>query len=251
MHIEAITTCVGYADFLAETAPLVRAQVDRLLVVTTEEDRATRELCHRLNLETLVTSEFHRNGADFDKARAIDHGMSLLAWKDWVLHLDADIALPGHFRESLEDADLDRACIYGCDRFSVRGWEQWTRFKQKGFLDVYSRCAHYNVCMPVGMPTGARWADIHQGYAPVGFFQLAHRDAVMYQGIRHRRYTPHGHNDAARTDVQFALQWPRRQRVLIPEIVVAHLESEEAKVGANWSGRATKPFGPDLVQSPS
>lgn len=94
------------------------------------------------------------------------------------------------------------------------------------------------------MEVGARWADIHQGYVPIGFFQLFHRDSVMFEGVRQRRYPWHGHNDASRTDVQFALQWPRRQRALIPELVVAHLESEQAQVGANWNGRQTIRFGP-------
>ena len=43
---------------------------------------------------------------------------------------------------------------------------------------------------------------------------------------------------AARTDVQFALLWDRRDRVLIPELVVFHLEPEAAPMGANWNGPA-------------
>ena len=62
-------------------------------------------------------------------------------------------------------------------------------------------------------------------------------------GIRLRRY-PDNHQDAARADVKFALQWDRRHRQLIPEVFVAHLESEPAPVGANWKGRKTKRFGP-------
>jgi hypothetical protein len=44
--------------------------------------------------------------------------------------------------------------------------------------------------------------------------------------------------------VQFSLQWDRAKRALVPELVVLHLESEDAAVGANWCGRVTKPFGP-------
>lgn len=244
MYLEAITVSVHYADFLAATIPYVHPQLDRWLIVTHESDLETRQLCHRHNLECLLTNDFYRDGADFDKARAIDHGLSLLSWRDWVLHLDSDIVLPGHFRESLEDSDLDTRCIYGCDRFSIKGWEQWQRFQQSNFLHQYSRSSHHNVCFPGGMEVGARWADIHQGYCPIGFFQLFHRDAVMFQGIRQRRYPAHGHNDASRCDVQFSMLWSRRQRVLLPEVVVAHLESEPAKVGANWSGRTTMRFGP-------
>ena len=51
-------------------------------------------------------------------------------------------------------------------------------------------------------------------------------------------------HDATHDDVAHAIQWARRDRVLIPELIVAHLESEPAKLGANWDGRKTKPFGP-------
>ncbi len=66
-----------------------------------------------------------------------------------------------------------------------------------------------------------------------------------------RRYPLH-HGDAARTDVQFALQWDRRHRQLLPEVIVLHLESEPAEQGANWKGRTTRPFGPsDKSEDPN
>ena len=40
------------------------------------------------------------------------------------------------------------------------------------------------------------------------------------------------------------LQWARPDRILIPEIVAVHLESEPSAMGANWKGRTTKAFGP-------
>ncbi len=60
-----------------------------------------------------------------------------------------------------------------------------------------------------------------------------------------------GHSDAARTDVQFGLLWDLGRRQLVPELVVLHLESEPAAVGANWSGRTTRPFGPASAATPS
>jgi len=249
MYLEAVSVCVGYSDFLAEALQFNRPLFDRWLIVTAPQDEETRDLCHRHNLETLVTDDFYRGGTDFDKARAVDRGLQQLSHRDWVLHVDGDVVLPPHTRTTLAAADLDPQCLYGCDRVMVRGWERWARLKASGFLHAYSRSHHFNVCFPGTYDVGARWADLHAGYAPCGFFQLYHRDGAMRHGIRHRRYPAYGHSDAARTDMQFALQWDRRQRVLLPELVALHLESAGAAVGANWAGRTTPRFGPPAPQA--
>ena len=62
----------------------------------------------------------------------------------------------------------------------------------------------------------------------------------------HLRHYPLQHGDAARTDVQFALQWDRRNRQILPEVIVLHLESEASALGANWKGRTTPRFGPSV-----
>ncbi len=57
---------------------------------------------------------------------------------------------------------------------------------------------------------------------------------------------PDEHSGADRTDVLHAKKWKRKQRVLIPEIIAIHLDSEDATVkemGRNWNGRKTKLFG--------
>lgn len=238
--IEAVTVCVDYADFLAETIPANRPHLDRWMIVTSPNDEATLDLCHRYSLEVVTTADFSRNGDPFNKGRGIERGLGMLAHDDWLLHLDADIALPYDFRVSLENADLDPECIYGVDRIMVQSWEEWQRLKGKGFLHRSWHC-----CVnPNGYLTGVRWADVRYGYVPIGFFQLWHRSVDHRHGIRLRRY-PDNHQSAARADVKFALQWDRRRRQLLPEVVVAHLESESAQTGKNWKKRLTKPFKPE------
>ena len=238
-YLEAVTVCVNYADILAETVPANRAHLDRWLIVTSPDDRATLDLCHKHNLEAVVTRDFYRDGDDFNKGRGIERGLGMLAHRDWLVHLDADIALPACFRESLDDADIDPVCIYGADRLLVQGWDAWQQLKAKGWLRRGWHC-----CVASnGYPVGTRWADIRYGYVPIGYFQLWNQAADHREGIRLRRY-PDNHQNAARADVKFALQWDRRQRQLLPEVLVAHLESEPAENGKNWNGRKTKPFGP-------
>ena len=123
----------------------------------------------------------------------------------------------------------------------VRSWEKWQKLQSSGWL---SHDFHCRVTPPPGFEIGSRWAHPDGGYVPIGFFQLWHSSQDQFRGVRTRPY-PSRHNDACRTDVQHALQWDRRQRQLIPELLVTHLESEPARLGANWCGRTTRPFEPD------
>src|SRR5271166_6433020 len=170
--VEAVTVCVGFDDFLAEVIPFNRVQLSRWLIVTSYRDEATRDLTKRANLECLCTDDFWRDGASFDKGRALDHALGQLDHKGWVLHLDSDIALPPHYQASLRGADLDPSCIYGVDRFNVVGSAKWDTLLSKGFMDYHSRGAHCYVAFPGGYTVGARWADLGQGYTPIGFHQL-------------------------------------------------------------------------------
>lgn len=238
--LETVTVCVGYGDFLREVMPHNRPLLDRWVVVTTPDDGETREVCRRWSVPTVLTDEVYRDGAEFNKGRAIIRGIDHLAGDGWVLHLDADVVLPGHFRHALDMAHLDPPVLYGADRVMVRGWDRWQRFKASGFLGHDYHC---RVSFPPGFPVGDRWASEAYGYCPIGFFQLWHGRTDLYRGAHTRPY-PHRHNDAARGDVQHAIQWDRRRRALLPEVIVAHLESEPAPLGANWKGRTTRRFGP-------
>ena len=95
------------------------------------------------------------------------------------------------------------------------------------------------------MPIGTRIAKYGtiEGYVPIGFFQLWN---PICSGINHY---PQEHGDAGRSDMLFAMQWPRNKRGFIPEIITIHLESEKlVSMGKNWKGRQTRPFGP-VIQS--
>jgi hypothetical protein len=250
IHVEAITVCVGYDDFLAETARYNLPLFDRWIIVTTPDDHATRELCRRRNLHCLLSEDAQKG--DFAKGRLIERGLHLLSAEGWRLHLDADIVLPPRFRHLTEAADLQKDTIYGVDRLMVRSWDEWQQVQRSRYLhDQYSY--HSQVKFPAHLPLGSRWVSPQLGYCPIGYFQLWHSSADLYKGIRSKPY-PVKHNDACRTDVQHALQWDRSRRALLPEIVAIHLESQLAPLGANWKGRTTRTFGPssrEHCQEPS
>jgi glycosyltransferase involved in cell wall biosynthesis len=239
-HLEAVTVCVGYADFLAVTLPQNLPIFDRFVVVTTPEDIETRDVCRRYGVQTVCTREFYRNGDAFNKGAGINRGLDQLSHSGWVVHLDSDILLPAMTRQAIRSADLCTDSIYGADRAMIKNRRDYERFLRSGWL---CHDFHYRVNFPKGFDVGTRWVSEHQHFVPIGFFQAWFGPASHYHGTRFRRY-PTAHSTAARTDVQFALQWDRHHRHILPSVIAVHLESEAAGLGANWRGRKTKRFGP-------
>lgn len=231
MKIEAVIICKDYSDFLKESLTENLHHLDRVVVVTHPNDWDTRNLCNRLGIDCLDTTVFHDDGDKFNKGRAINLGLSHLRHDDWLLHLDADTVLPPRFRDMMARAKLDEKFIYGCDRLNVVGYDNWMKLKAERPAQFSWR---YLVTPPSGHHLGARLLHMEYGYCPIGYFQLWHKSA-------NRRYPVMG-GSAEHSDVLFAVQWPREKRILLPEMFVYHLESEPAKMGANWGGRTTKPF---------
>lgn len=235
MILEGVIVCKDYSDFLEHTLPENLQYFDRLVVVAHPCDRATIDLCNRYSVDVVLTESMHEYGAKFDKARAINIGLGHLKGEDWILHLDADIVLPHRFRHLLWRAQLDRKNLYGADRVNVYGYDYWMAHKAK---TIPHHTHRYFVEPPREFPLGARIVHQDHGYAPIGFFQLWHATAG-------KKY-PIVQGNAENTDVLFAIQWPRANRVLLPEVFVYHLDSEKGPkpMGANWNGRTTPHFGP-------
>lgn len=241
---EAVTVCVNYADFLAETLPWNMQQFDKLVVVTSYEDKETQELCRRLSVECRPTDVMHFDGDRFNKGRAIDFGIGFLSGREWVAHIDADTWLPPMTHHHLMSARLDEECIYGVDRVLCPNWESWRKFiGSMGGAPIHQHDYLCRVKVPP-FPMGDR-ISIHDysGYIPIGYFQLWH-------GRTNRRYPLH-HGTAERSDVLHPIQWPSKNRILLGEIIAVHLESETSKLGANWDGRKTRRFGPSHCHRPA
>ena len=140
------------------------------------------------------------------------------------------------FEEMIDIGGLNAA---GGNKFGTRGDEDGT------ISNVRGRAA-----MRALDQRGIKGNNVHQ-HAETQFFlqqpprnfQLWHGDSSNWSGAPAKRY-PLIHGTAARTDVAHALHWDRQQRIHIPELLVWHLESEPASMGANWKGRKTARFGP-------
>jgi glycosyltransferase involved in cell wall biosynthesis len=232
MRIEAVIICKNYSDFLKHSLPRNLNHLDHVVVVTSPDDKATKDLCNHYGVVCVDTDIFTEWGDKFNKGRAINVGINYLRRDDWILHLDADIVLPDHFRKVMNMAHLDPTCIYGADRLNVRDYENWDTEKDKCLQ--YSDGCHVQPHQKFGM--GSRLLHGDYGYCPIGFFQLHH-------GSQNRKYSGSG-GSGEHTDVMFALQWPRIKRILLPQFFVYHLEVGGEPMGLNWEGRKSRPFGP-------
>lgn len=241
IKLEAVSICIGYGDFLAEVAPINRHIMDRWIVVTSPDDTETRDVCHQHSIDVLLSDD---GGDQFRKGRLIERGLRQLSKDAWRLHIDADIALPANTRNWLATSELQTDCIYGVDRVMIKSYADW--LKAKDYLITGHHDYHYRLRWPK-YEVGARWADTRVGYVPLGYFQLWHSTEDTYKGARVKPY-PQDHGDACRSDVQHSLQFDRSKRVLIPEIIALHLESQPSALGANWKGRTTPRFGPKVVK---
>jgi hypothetical protein len=232
LKLEAVITCVNYADFLEYTLPVNLPHFERVVVVTSKADKSTQSVCNRMSVDVVATDMFFDEGDSFNKGHAINLGLAHLRHEGWLVHLDADVVLPHRFRTMLRKAKLEKSKIYGADRLNVKSYDDWVKFGSETVPQFQYKCL---VQPNKNFRIGSRLVHNEYGYCPIGYFQLWHASTQ-------RRYPVH-QGSAEHTDVLFSVQWERPDRQLLPEFFVYHLESEESKMGANWKGRTTKKFG--------
>ena len=243
MRIEAVTVCVGYADFLAATLPENLPLVDDLVVVTSPDDEETRAVCRKHNVFHIL-SEDYRRGGPFNKARMINRAFDQIGCHDWVLHLDADIVMPRQFRRLVDWADLDERVLYGADRQRIIGFDEWKAFKQ--YVDRWDNHTHemgwwFHPKYPMMSRTRLVAPRVHADRG-VPAFPLVGIDPVQLAPTavpdRPRRRGPD------RSPVRPAMG------PAVPGALArggGPAPGERARhARRNWSGRTTKRFGPEL-----
>jgi len=232
--MEAVVVCDRYADFLRCTLPQNKIHFDRMVVVTSPEDRETQRVCEFYHVECVPTDALRSRWKQFCKGAGINAGLGKLSKDDWVVHMDADIWLPPLSRRLLANANLAKRMIYGIDRFIVKGYKPWDDFLSLPKLQhECNSYIHLNNSFPVGTRI---MQDFAGGYVPIGFFQMWN---PKVSGISEY---PEGHTSAGREDTLFPQKWPRGLRGFIPEVVGYHLESVDSGFGMNWNGRKSAPF---------
>jgi hypothetical protein len=232
-YSEAVVVCDNYSDFLCHTLPHNKQHYDRMLVVTSPEDTATRRLCEYHHVECLPTDVLESRWNRFCKGKGINVGLAKLSRKGWVTHLDADILLPPKTRDILSRQNLDKSMLYGIDRCNVKGYKAFDAFMQAPRLQHETESyIHLNQ-----FPMATRVMHRHSGgYVPIGFYQQ------FFPTVSNVHRYPEGHTNAGREDFMFGISWPRAKRTMLPEIVGLHLESVDSSMSLDWAGRKSAPF---------
>lgn len=134
MIIHGLTVCVDYAAELAHGIGRWRAGLASLTVVTTLEDTATLALAGGAHARVHATDAFYREGAAFNKGRAIEEARRTMHWSNWVLFFDADVVPPADWYQRL--GALVPGRLYGCDRFQATPDDIDDRGQPKCAFDV-------------------------------------------------------------------------------------------------------------------
>lgn len=204
MTIHGLTVSVGYADFLSQTIARWREGLASLVVVTAPGDDETVAVASGVGASVYVTDAFTRDGAIFNKARAMEEArVAMMPWADWQLFFDADVLPPADWHQRL--THIKSGYLFGCRRFDAAG-------------DI-------DDC---GQPSCAN--DV----PGVGFFQLFHSSdpAVARRDPLLESHWLHGGN----YDNAFMDRWRSRgHRVLGVPFRVAHIGEHH-----NWFGRGQR-----------
>ena len=239
MNITAISVCVNYSDFFAWSALANRGLFSKWIIVTDTKDSKTKAIANHYGYQCIQTDVFYEGG-EFKKFKGINAGLEK-AGKDWVVFLDSDIVLHPLTKRVFDSLKFDQECLYGIDRINYSTFKQW-----------FDYCNNPNLIIDNWLMTdaegkfGSRINHYYgqqgdngkfTGWKPLGFFQMAHKSQFTEY--------PSDCKGADHCDLVFANQWEREKRVLIPEIMAIHLETESNKWGVNWQGRKSLPFEPE------
>jgi glycosyltransferase involved in cell wall biosynthesis len=198
VKIHGLTVSVGYAEFLARTITRWREGLASLVVVTAHGDDETVVVAQDAGATVYVTDAFTRDGAVFNKGRAMEEARAeVMPSSDWLLFFDADVRPPAAWKARV--CGIKPGYLYGCRRY--QGEEE--DFGQHAMV----------------------------GDAPgVGYFQLFHSSdpAVQTSPLLETHWTHAGNYDNAFMD-----RW-RDRGIPIREVPfrLAHLGER-----GNWFGR--------------
>ncbi|MDA7616796.1 hypothetical protein N8579_00295 [bacterium] len=202
IDIHAITVCVNYAHLFKHCIKN-KLFFKRWVIITTEEDTDTINLCKENNLEYIISKTLYNR--QFSKGEAINEAMDYLGYnEEWYLHIDADVLLPDNFGDTFPiDEETGRVKVIGLRKLKCVDTEHMERtgyyryyeeFVDEPFsaLNLYTM-GRVNVDeeedfeMFVPQQYFNQTENIVQKFKGYGYFQLFHLPSLLevYPDLHH------------------------------------------------------------------
>jgi len=218
-RLDGLLVCVGYGHALAKTIPKNVEQFDRLVVVTTPDDRHTQAIVKQAGAELVISDRVHHNDAPFSKACLLNDGLQHLQPDDWVVLHDADILLSPSLRDFVMTHVLNPGVLYYTTRYHAKK------------RDVEPICRDWRYIKTL------KHTDTASNRFPWGYFQLVNARASALAGLGynwHDEWWP----TAGSVDNHMMRRWPAHKRVRIDdstrELSAVHLY--HGNISRNWNG---------------
>lgn len=226
--MRAVIVAVNYDDLLSVTLPYNRRHFDDVLIVTSNDANGTVDIANRNDCRFYQTDAFYRDGAVFNKFRALEEGLDVFGRHGWLCLMDADVLWP-------KDVKL---CGCGCHSGKMRHFRACCKVGEGLTVgNLYSPLRHMMVELPVpfALPQENEWGKfpIHRNVNEwAGYTQIFHADDPhLPKAPWHEVNWKH----AGGADSFFQRLWPAQCKVRTPWNCL-HL----GPAGENWCGRASK-----------
>ena len=233
-YLEAVLVCVGYAPALERTLLYTMTECDRVTVVTTPEDPATKQVVATLGADLVVSPRRHEGGAEFNKGAMLNDGFRAIYDRHrsdggevpWILVTDADIILPEGCGGMIRGMILNPGVLYYAERSqSPFGWTQ-DSWDLDGWLLEYGQDRSMSDRLKLTDPaTNAR---------PWGYFQLFNPRAAALATLAAPAWYSEAFGTAGGVDNHFQGHWDREKQYLLP-VRCVHL-AHGTQIGVNWRG---------------
>lgn len=217
MNLRTFTTSVGYDDYLHHTLPWNKGRCGEMTVITSANDHATQEVCHRHGVRTFLGPRMTDGWRGWPVA--YNDCLSAERHLEWVLITDADILLPRDFLSMMAALPLDPGAFYFTSRVYLP--MDYERIDEH----VHTACA------------AARFDALGWTHLPPetwGYFMLFHWNNP---DLQNKMFAEDGRGGGH--DIEYAMRFTNR--VALPtEFAVAHIpHGTWDDWGKNWGGRKT------------
>jgi len=203
----AILVCVDYSDLLAITLKYNRHHFSQVCVVTSPEYvENVFPICVKNDAIMYPTDSFYKDGAVFNKWRALEEGLDYYGRSGWLCVMDADVLWP----KELPDFEMEEGKLY---------------------TPLRRMCTDLTKPIPYNESTWTGY-PIHRNVNEwAGYSQVFHASDPCL-GIPPWHETDWKHAGGA--DSFFQKKWHKRDKVR-PPFECLHL----GPAGKNWGGRVS------------